>query len=1797
MKRKHSRWTSLIIIMTLLASLLPSLSIHAAASRITINNLYKTTNASTGLPQVDSSVQRFTSSPVSITATIENITDAQIPDIYYEITNINTGVTTQFKSNKALKTSTFDIVFNNVDLTEGLNKITIKLGDSSSIASAPGWAYFTPVTNISDLAVDGQPFSESKMYPESPSKSSMINVTGTVPNASYVQVYLLGDAQPKSAFLNNNQFYFNADDINKTTSTANFRLKPGDNQMTVVSGNNTKSYSVTKNLIYDNGKPFAFNAMIKDNATGSSYKRLIETPTVTTPNVNISAYLKNDLTTLGDVQYRYVDVSVGGQKFGPYDMSGAIAATTVNGVYPNIINEGYSPMQVALVGSGLNDNTLTIKIEDKNGADVTGSTPLAYAGVSSTDKTVGLFNLPSGLLTAANSPYKFTVMKGTSELNSFSVQVANSVSNVVDVAATNANFTAAKVVENGGPYNINVAFTAAAPVGARVDITDLSGQNVFATPLVGTPSGNNVSIKLENGLRQGVYKYRVILSGKTLTEQSFTVGRALPDAPTVNSSSTPLSIVKSGSTTYLSVSGTHLGIVPGDITNIKLVDAAGVAANITNVSVAEAQNAAILFKLDPTGTNALVPGTTYNLTFEKAKRYDNGDAYAAGGSDSLTVNNAIRAVAATAAYANEAVQTITPAQIKSGVTSTIAIAGSNLGTTAVTGIEILKETGLPVASGSAVVTDVTPTQITATISGLLEGSYLLKVNSNNNIISYLPFTVVNPSVSNITPVFQNNPIQPTDDPNITISGTNFGRDESKLKLHFDSDSNPSQSLPELTPVAGSLIGGSQVKFAKPSLPEGSYSIKLMYDGVAVSTAVKYTVITPATIKEVASWYKPNRYKVFEFSTDVTIPSDRYQVVQFKFYNNPSDNVPPSEFTFKYENPNLPFVDNIKREIDGEEILLSEYAQTEINELPAKLNIYTNDKAQKVNVYYGDYSSTSTPNQTVKVGDAGVVTSTGGIGKFPIVLDNLPDGITKITVVPSSTAAGTAKSGENLSGLKTYSLKISSTPYVIVNNIYSGLVVKDQINEIKCTVGLSEVGGCISGRLVNVPQSEYSNVEVYLNGDRANLQKTPISDFDDLTKGTFHFRIYDKFGKNLSEGKNTIKFVINRNGVKVTEASYDIFVFSTDRPEFLSIKPIETTDIPKYTATSQPLTYSTQETAVAFSGQFANATEIKLTVRSKDSDGKTVVRYDRRHTNFTQQDPINGNPYFFAGTPNTPAGMFTTNSINLSKTGDTIFEFMITNASGVTVVQTITVVREPLPYKIIYPVLTKNSKKEDQANINSNYLEIQMEAENADKVVFGKDEAVVREVIDSYGNKVKRYYYEVNGLKAGRNVIKFTVTSGTQKINGSFILFNADTPVEGAQYKGVLTNKYKLFDGELELTFPKGTNLMRNDATAVNQYLTADRKLLFGIANTEDGRIDKYKHPAATDGQIDNPNPLVSSVSKLLLTEPTGRFKPVSQLFWIDAGTISKGETDLNQALSGSGRLPHDDETFYNRNLSDLVVPTERGTLKLKYDPVIREGAWRYLTVYHYDIYEDYRGVTQARWRNIGGVVDTKSNTITVPVERFGFYQVMYMDKSFDDVIGHPWARNDLDTLYSKGIMLNKENSAFVPSDPISRGEFATMLVKIFDLPIRYTETPTFSDVLRVNPLTNGLYDYKYIESAARAGIIRGAGGGRFSPDSPITRQDAAVMIARAANMKLGTDDAKVLASLQKSFTDAAGIDLYSRPSVEAVTKAKLIEGKENTLLQGQTKLTYRFDPTENFTRAEAAKVAIRVLQQQKKIPK
>lgn len=951
------------------------------------------------------------------------------------------------------------------------------------------------------------------------------------------------------------------------------------------------------------------------------------------------------------------------------------------------------------------------------------------------------------------------------------------------------------------------------------------------------------------------------------------------------------------------------------------------------------------------------------------------------------------------------------------------------------------------------------------------------------------------------------------------------------------------------------------------------------------------------------------YKLYDLApvglSTLSMPDDRNQSLVITFYTRSGlIGAPPKQtFEFEYFNTNEPYISSVSRVVGKDandaniEVALNPNGNNELSELPVELIIatskFSNNDTVKVTAGGKQFTATLVPGAT-------------NYDKWTVKLDGIRDGITDLEVIP-------VKGGvEQSIGKLTIPLVVTSTPYVIPISFYNGMVIKDAtLDNPKCTVTASGTLPCIEAKIMNLPASEYGNVEVIVN-DRMTILNTSStsSDFRDPNNPSIFMIDLDPTSarwspqvpnanadsSHLKQGRNTIKINLKMNNAIVTTVQYEIFYFTIPTPSFTEINPVP---LEKFVKAQTPDKYVTNSTTVSFAGAFLRSETVKLTVREKDSTGKAVVTTDTRQSSNSYAYPSSPdkdqkNYLRISGASSGADASFTTAEFTLPYRGDVVFEFAVSNKSGVTEIRTLTISREPVPYDIIYPERVKDAKGEELAIVNGNFVDIRISAENATSIQFGKD--MVSPELDLSDNK-PYFNYRYEGLKSGKTTIKFTVFRGTEKTNGSFIVNNVNTSVEGAQWLEVLKNSYKLFEGDFQLTFPKDTKLMRNDPTAQYQYLTSDRKLFFGIANVQDGRVNKSYASDAT--------------ASFFLKDPENKFRPASKLYWINGGFIGQDDyldnDKLQQALTGSGRDPYNVETtasnvkFYQKQneaeLRNMVVPTKRGELTLKYDQSIRADAWKYVTVYQMDIYENHNGITTIAWKNIGGVVDKNKNTITVPIDHFGYFQVMYMYDSFDDITSHAWGRDILETMYSKGYMRNELQGLFVPNKDISRGEFTTILVKAFDIPLNYSGTGTFNDVQRYNSFANPLYDYKYIETAARVGIVRGTEGGRFRPEDSITRQDAAVMIARAAELKLNADSAKVDANLNKLFTDAGNIDTYAKASVEATAKEGYIEGIENVLLSGQKNKTYRFDPTESFSRVQAAAVLERILKKQKKLPK
>ena len=173
--------------------------------------------------------------------------------------------------------------------------------------------------------------------------------------------------------------------------------------------------------------------------------------------------------------------------------------------------------------------------------------------------------------------------------------------------------------------------------------------------------------------------------------------------------------------------------------------------------------------------------------------------------------------------------------------------------------------------------------------------------------------------------------------------------------------------------------------------------------------------------------------------------------------------------------------------------------------------------------------------------------------------------------------------------------------------------------------------------------------------------------------------------------------------------------------------------------------------------------------------------------------------------------------------------------------------------------------------------------------------------------------------------------------------------------------------------------------------------------------------------------------------------------------------------------------------------------------------------------------------------------------------------AFLDIDGVPWAAEAINALKSKGILKGDGLGNFEPYRTVTREEFLKMLLLTFEIEIdtAKTENP-FADC------AEGEWYMPYVTAAYSDGIINGLPDGNFGIGMPITRQDMAVMVYRAA-IKYG----KALKEGEgKTFSDAEYISAYAKEAIDRLSAAGVFGGDDSG----------RFHPTDDANRAEAAVV-------------
>ncbi len=219
----------------------------------------------------------------------------------------------------------------------------------------------------------------------------------------------------------------------------------------------------------------------------------------------------------------------------------------------------------------------------------------------------------------------------------------------------------------------------------------------------------------------------------------------------------------------------------------------------------------------------------------------------------------------------------------------------------------------------------------------------------------------------------------------------------------------------------------------------------------------------------------------------------------------------------------------------------------------------------------------------------------------------------------------------------------------------------------------------------------------------------------------------------------------------------------------------------------------------------------------------------------------------------------------------------------------------------------------------------------------------------------------------------------------------------------------------------------------------------------------------------------------------------------------------------------------------------------------------------------YRKKDDGSWEFVGGSLSADGKSFTFETDRLSLYALAAFTKTFKDTAGH-WAREDIEYLARRLIVRGTGGDLFGPEEKVTRAQLAALLVRALGLAAG--SGPVFSDV------PPGHWASNAVSAAAGAGLFSGVGNGRFAPERPVTREEAAVVLARALARAGISPGGGAAAEPLAGYLDAGRVSPWAEEGVAVCLRVGLLKGRPPATLA----------PGETLTRAEAAALTKRLLQ-------
>ena len=208
-----------------------------------------------------------------------------------------------------------------------------------------------------------------------------------------------------------------------------------------------------------------------------------------------------------------------------------------------------------------------------------------------------------------------------------------------------------------------------------------------------------------------------------------------------------------------------------------------------------------------------------------------------------------------------------------------------------------------------------------------------------------------------------------------------------------------------------------------------------------------------------------------------------------------------------------------------------------------------------------------------------------------------------------------------------------------------------------------------------------------------------------------------------------------------------------------------------------------------------------------------------------------------------------------------------------------------------------------------------------------------------------------------------------------------------------------------------------------------------------------------------------------------------------------------------------------------------------------------------------------KWKRILAMILAVASCLSLAVSASAANTTVRKATDFRDYDRTAWYAEAVSAAVDNGLLYGKSATVIDPNGDMTRAEMAAIINRSFGCYVK-------ADISKYTDVSKSKWYYDDIAMSVQMGTYNGRSASAMAPDSPITRQEAMTVVARALELDYDSYSKTDLSV----FSDRSEISNWALPYVRAMVGADYIHGRGKVLA-----------PLDNITRAEFAQIFFNII--------